>query len=347
MRKHEIHGSSRREKNVIKFVREDQLATEFKKLPETSEGIMIAAPFWGVGAAKMLGLAKRKKIKVLCTFDALTCNPSELAALRLAGAEIRSNPRLHAKIYCAGGFAIVGSSNPSRYGLTQEGDILSGSVEGNILTDDEVAVQSAKHLMEDLWQDPKTTKISDHMIESEIQRRTLLPKQFVRRTLNAKTLLAACRESPELFDTVFVVAYAEPLGAGGKTELRQLQAQAKAAPIQKDPQTINFKNCWAYQFEDAPPSGSWLIALDCKGKEPVVKTASQVPSPLLVLSIPGEFDLFPTIRGVVSVPGAAGNFKISKQEKAQLGGVAEKLNRMSDFVPLRKAVALIDKRGKV
>ena len=342
-----MHGTGGREKNVIKFVREDQLAIEFKKLPETLEGVMIAAPFWGVGATKMLGLAKRKKIKILCTFDALTCNPSELAALRLAGAEIRSNPRLHAKIYCAGGFAIVGSSNPSRYGLTQEGDTLSGSVEGNILTDDEAAVKSARHLMEDLWQDPKTIRITHHMIESEIQRRTLLPKQFVRRGLNSKTLLAAYRETPELFEAVFVVAYDESLDPGGKAELRQLQAQAKTAPILKETQTVNFKNCWGYQFEVAPQSGSWLIALDCRGKIPVVKAASQVPSPLLALSIPGEFDLFPTIRGVVSVPGAAGTFKISKQEKIEIVGVAKKLMKLPDFVPLRKVVALIDKRGKV
>lgn len=326
---------------MIKFVREDQVAKEFKSLAEPTRGVTIAAPFWGAGATKMLGLAKRRKVRILCSFDALACNPVELAELHKIGAEIRSNARLHAKIYAAGEFVIVGSSNPSRYGLTQEGDTLGGSIEGNILTDDKAAVDAATSLIAELWAHKDTVRITPKMVRDEIKRRALLPAPFVRRALKAKTLLTAVREAPELFGSVYVAAYWRDLDEGGKAELRRLKVQAKSPTA--DPKSAVFESAWGYQFEADPPGGAWLIALDCKGDLPKVWGASQVPVPVVARAIPGENNLYPTIRGVVTVPGAAGSFKISSAEKAQLAAIANKLKRKSELVPLREAVALIDK----
>jgi hypothetical protein len=182
------------------------------------------------------------------------------------------------------------------------------------------------------------------MVTREIARRALLPRPFVRRGLKAKTLLAACLEAPELFDSVYVAHYWTGLGGGGKAELRRLQVQA-AAPA-APPKSAVFRNAWGYQFNEPPPAGAWLIALDCKKPDkPKVWGASQVPAPSVALAVPGENDLYPTIRGVVTVAGATGSFRISSVEKAQLESIAGRLKRRADLVPLRDAVALIERLG--
>lgn len=327
---------------MIKFIREDQLAKEFKALAEPRTGILIAAPFWGAGATKLLALAKRRRVRIICNFYALGCNPAEIAELHRIGVKVRSNTRLHAKIYAAGDFVILGSSNPSRFGVTQEGDTLGGSIEANILTDHSATVGAAKKLLEALWEDDQTFTVTPRMVQEEIARRALLPKPFVRRGLQAKTLLAACREAPELFDSVYVAHYWTDLGQGGKVRLREFQreaAQANAAA-----KSWVFRNAWGYQFEAPPPSGAWLIALDCKRPEkPKVWGASQVPNPFVALAVAGEDDLYPTVRGVVTVPGAAGAFRIADSEKAQLAALAPRLKRRDDLVPLSEAVAMIDR----
>ena len=327
---------------IIKFVREDQLAKELKALAEPSTGVAIAAPFWGSGATRRLGLSKRRRLRVVCTFDALACNPSELAELDDIGVEIRSNARLHAKIYAAGKFVLVGSSNPSQYGLTQEGDTISGSIEGNVLTDDVATVADATRTIEDLWEHPDTIKITRKMIDDEIERRAGLPRPFTRRALKSKTLLAAFKEAPELFDSVYVAAYWNSLDPGGKAELRRLQVQAAASGA--DPKSAVFRKAWGYQFEAAPPAGAWLVALDCKHSEPKVWGASQVPTPVVAMAVPDEYDLYPTIRGVITVPGATQNLRISAEEKAKFVTIARKLQRKAELVPLADAVALMNKR---
>lgn len=327
---------------MLVFVRESQLSTEFKRISKSSKKVAIAAPFWGEGATEKLGLKKIANLRILCTFDALTCNPVELAKLKKIGAEIRSNVRLHAKIYVTDSWAIIGSSNPSRYGITQEGDVINGSIEANISTDDAMVVSEAQKLVATLWSHPETKIISSKMIKNEIERRKLLPKPVTRRSLKSKTLLAACREEPELFASVYVVAYDTDLGDGGKAALSKLKSQSSASPVSLT--ASDFRNAWGYQFEVAPPNGAWLIALDCKKREaPKIWGASQVPDPCLALGIEDEFDLYPTIRGVVSTPGSARSFKISKEEKAQMQLIAKKILRKNrEFIPLHEVVKMID-----
>ena len=292
---------------MIKVVREHGLATEFKRVKSRGGAIWLAAPFWGKGAASTLGLRKGGEIRVICRFDAPACNPIALLELSKAGATIRSHRRLHAKLYITESSVIVGSSNPSRYGVTQEGDLLGGSVEANLVTDDPDVVRDVRALFEELWRDKaETSPVSRRMIEAEIRRRDLDPPVPPPRRLAARSLLTACREAPDLFGTVFVVPYNRGLHPGGKAALEQLQTQAAAADTELG--AADFRKAWGYQFADGPPAGSWLIDLSCKGRAPRVYGASQVPKPAYRLTVPNESDVTPTIRGSVNVPGAVGIF---------------------------------------
>ncbi len=331
---------------MIELLREHELATEFKRLKAKKPKVSLAAPFWGEGAAKTLGLRRGPEIRVLCRFDSPACNPKALLELVKVGATIRSHRRLHAKLYITDAAVIVGSSNPSRYGVTQEGDVLGGTVEANILTDDPEVVGEVGALFDRLWRDKaETSRISKAMIEREIERRKLEPPAMPPRVLAARRLLSACREAPELFERVLVVAYDEDLGEGGKAALHKLQAQA--APADPELGIADFRKALGYQFDKPPPAGSWLIDLNCKTASRRVSGAVQVPAPAPLLRVKGENDVTPAIRGIVSVPGARGTFRMSKQDKAELVSIATwLLDGDDDFVPLPRAVARIDSRKR-
>ena len=331
---------------MIRFLREDRLGTEFKRITADGGEVALAAPFWGRGAARLLGLKPTSPIKVLCRFNSPACNPEALLELSNLGATIRSHGRLHAKVYLTRKAVIVGSSNPSRYGLTQEGDVEAGTVEGNILTDEPAVLRTTWQLFAELWDDhAETFRVSRTMIKQEIRRRALEPPPVSPRILRARSLLAACREAPDLFESVVVGAYQNDLDPGGREALRSLRT--RAASPEPELGTADFRNAWGYQFEERPPAGAWIVDLDCRGPRPRIRGASQVPSPALSLKVKGENDVTPTIRGIVSVAGARGKFRLTQQDRDHLASVAHPLLRGKSFPPLPSVIRMIDQAQRL
>ena len=319
---------------LIRFLREDEVKSAFRRMRRKASSVMVAAPFWGDGAADMLDLQPGDR--VLCRIDAPGCNPIALAQAIDRGVKMKSHPRLHAKIYATAAQVIVGSSNPSRYGIVEEGEVARSSLEANILTDDSTIVEHALGMFDELWKSPESSRITSATIRREIERRAAEPLMTPSRDLSGLTLLAACSQAPELFKSVYVVSYNEDLGEGGKEALHQLRRQAVGAPLAAS----DFRNAWAYQLSAPPPGGSWLVDLDCRGKRQVRGT-SRIPAPILRLKVANEHDLIPTLRGSVNVPGVAGAFKISLSEKAQLISIADRLLDFDNPVPLAKVMHLL------
>ena len=112
------------------------------------------------------------------------------------------------KVYTSEHFAIVGSSNASANGLAIEGAALGGWIEANVLSDNEHLVQEALCLFDDLWNN-QTEDITDDVLEDAKIAWANRPSPDA--ALKAPTLLAACRENPNIFDSVFVLAYADDL----------------------------------------------------------------------------------------------------------------------------------------
>ncbi|MGO9401289.1 MAG: phospholipase D family protein, partial [Xanthobacteraceae bacterium] len=105
----------------------------------------LAVAFWGKGAAKNLGIEDRKyPTEIICNLCHGGTNPSEIRTLmKLAnvGAErIFQNDRLHAKVYIFDDMAIVGSSNASTNGLSEEGNKAAGWMEANAVITDSQAL---------------------------------------------------------------------------------------------------------------------------------------------------------------------------------------------------------------
>ncbi len=327
----------------IKLLREDQVAPALRRMCRSAEIARIAAPFWGEGAARLLPRGSTTRLHILCRFDSPACNPSALLPLAESGAIIRSHPRLHAKIYATATHVIIGSSNPSRYGLTQDGDTSGGSVEANVLTNNPAIVTAANQLLDELWLPDASTRIGLPAIRREIARRAAAPPPLLPTPPpQARTLLAACREVPELFAHVHVAAYKNRLTDGGRRALRN--AQLEAAP-RETADAPDFRRAWGYQFEQLPPAGSWLVDLDCRRNPPKVWGASRIPDPAYRLQVADGSDVTLTIRGVVSAPGSTLLYRISSEEKRQLAEIASRLLAKSGTVTLAEAVALIDGRS--
>lgn len=99
----------------------------------------IVVPFWGTGAIDALGLRKQwQSLRIVCNLESGACNPSEIEGLMALGTnvQVRSDPRLHGKVYLTATELVLGSSNASSNGLVVEGTAILGWAEANVLTTD-------------------------------------------------------------------------------------------------------------------------------------------------------------------------------------------------------------------
>src|SRR5205085_9503170 len=136
---------------MLELLREYDVPLRFRSLKTQDTEISVAVAFWGKDALKKLGIKKGTKARIICNLSSWACNPKVIEALWLLkpSVQVRSHPRLHAKLYIAGRHVIVGSSNASANGLTLEGDELAGWVEANALSDDPAFLNSSIALFED------------------------------------------------------------------------------------------------------------------------------------------------------------------------------------------------------
>jgi hypothetical protein len=77
----------------------------------------------GANATELLGLGSVGGIEspirqIVCNLESGACNPDPIRQLSQLGWNIRTNPRLHAKVYLFPSAAVVGSANPSTNGLS-------------------------------------------------------------------------------------------------------------------------------------------------------------------------------------------------------------------------------------
>jgi hypothetical protein len=257
---------------MLEMLREHQIGPRFRALmigAQKAKGApiaLIAVPFWGKDAIKILGLGRRENVRIICNLNSTACNPHVIENLKkVKGVSIRSHARLHAKIYAGPKFVIVGSSNASTNGLTEEGDAALGWIEANLATDNLKVVQLVRKLFEELWNSGETTPID----ASALSRAKIAYKNRPRnnRLANGKQKFASLKK-----------------GMVGPT---------------KNLTAADFRKAWAYQFSNVLPKDSWIIDLDCiKSEYFRVRGCAQVTG--LQLKVRGEEDLMLALRGVAA-----------------------------------------------
>src|SRR3546814_14672636 len=121
---------------MLKLLKEDEVARNMRTmLKANGERPILAVAFWGHGAVDSLGLNVADNARMICNLESGATNPVEVEKL-MRSAKVKSHPRLHAKLYAAGDWVIVGSSNASSNGLALESRDLAGWIDANILSKD-------------------------------------------------------------------------------------------------------------------------------------------------------------------------------------------------------------------
>lgn len=118
----------------MKFLDENTALESIRASLARADNATLAVAFWGAGAIERLGLDKPwKSLRIVCNLDSGACNPNEIERLsRLSNAEVRTDWRLHGKVYLTADAVVLGSSNASGNGLVVEGAAALGWAEANI-----------------------------------------------------------------------------------------------------------------------------------------------------------------------------------------------------------------------
>jgi len=324
-------------RSMLQLLREHQVAPAFREAKNRAHNIVIGVPFWGRGAVATLDLSKSNSVRILCNLDQPGCNPDVIAEIRSLGISVRTNPRLHAKIYATEAMAIVGSSNVSTNGLSEEGSASKSWIEANIISDDPLIIEQVFAFFDGIWEHPDTRTISTLDIKAAQKKRNARPPSgFV--APKSKTLLAACRERPDEFDSVYVAAYSQGLGTNGSMLFSRLKKDVN--PPQPGVSITDFRKAWGYQFNNIP-EGAWLLDLDCrKSEKPRFQGSAQASGPRLAPK--GEVEL--TIAHPGSVKHHGVKLPISAAEKTSLVLNAKRILDRSggELISLAKVVKIID-----
>lgn len=133
----------------MELLTEIEAPKAIRQLLEDADSAKFAVAFWGKDAADTLGISNSisKRIKIICNLQSGACNPVEIRKLlgMSSSVDVRTNPRLHAKVYWTPKAVVIGSSNASANGLAVEGNELSSWSEANVYTSDHaMLVQSSE-----------------------------------------------------------------------------------------------------------------------------------------------------------------------------------------------------------
>lgn len=320
-----------------KLLREHAVARVFKSALKASGQGVIAVPFWGTGAPDRLGLSHNAPVRVICNLSHPGCNPCVIETLLDRKIRVRSNARLHAKIYATPDAAIVGSSNASSNGLTVEGTAALGWIEANVLSKEPTFVHDVAEMFDELWSDRENTKrVTRAAIAEAKEARAALPPMLFDLP-HGTPLFEAAKAAPDAFAKVYVAAYARPLPDDLAADLRSFKSAARLPNTRKAP---DFRKSWGLQFEGISKD-DWLIDLDCRDRD---RPRSWGCARATELKMPykGRTSMTIAVRGVIEIGGR--RFPVTRGEKARLIAAADSiLDRAGDrLIPLIDALKLMD-----
>ncbi|MGO8114978.1 phospholipase D family protein [Rhizobium leguminosarum] len=132
---------------MTRFLNETTALTTVNEMLSAADTATLVVAFWGAGAIGALGLRKPwKSLRVVCNLDSGACNPNEIKDLMTLGAnvEVRTDWRLHGKVYLTPERLVIGSSNASNNGLVVEGPMAMGWAEANVESTDAALMSQAR-----------------------------------------------------------------------------------------------------------------------------------------------------------------------------------------------------------
>jgi hypothetical protein len=318
------------------FLDEVGALTKVREIFGVAKEAKIAVAFWGRGAVQALGIDRSDlEAEIVCNLDSGACNPSEIGKLRELRPHIpvRSDPRLHGKLYWTPRGVVIGSSNASTNGLAVE-DGLAGWAEANVFSDDQRLIDDALAWFE--ARKDSSYEITDahlHLARQIWEQRSESAPPGLKL---AGDLGGAVRMTPErdIWRRVKLAIYSEDLSAEGK---RRMKADQRDNP--------SLKAFASYEdWQDAIDAGDWILDFWLNNQRAEFGGYWSVPHEKL------ENELLTYVREkpCLTMPGFGTlNLSVSDQRDLEVSVLA--IARTKDasehpcaMVPIREAIAFID-----
>ena len=104
---------------------------------KNSNKISMAVAYWGFGATESLGITPQHDWRIVCNLLDGRTNPSEIEILRNQRKDcVFHSSRLHAKVFLFENFAVFGSANASKRGLSSDVKSRTALFEAGLLVQD-------------------------------------------------------------------------------------------------------------------------------------------------------------------------------------------------------------------
>ena len=198
----------------------------------TAPGVLrVAVPYWGNEPLHFLGIAAKDapRLQVICNLQSGACDPDAIEELLELGAQVRSLPALHAKVYFGEEVAVVGSANASFRALGRGNDDKThhGSDEVCVELRDKEELSALSDWFQSEWK--KAADLTNPTI-----RRLLL--ELARRLSNPKekrSFVDELTRDPKKFaqDRVFVALDWKTYSAAVEKQVKEANAAAVGTSI--------------------------------------------------------------------------------------------------------------------
>ncbi len=134
------------------FIYSDGNSDAINNLFQTVSKIKCAVSFLGGKVVKLIS-GYPEDIEIVCNLESGATNPYAVAELIKQGVKVKTNKKLHAKVYLAlDETAIVGSANASANGLSYEDEELEGWIEAGIQVTDQKTLSEINSWFETQWE---------------------------------------------------------------------------------------------------------------------------------------------------------------------------------------------------
>lgn len=320
----------------MKFLDEVGARKAIQELLKSTTEAKIAVPFWGAGAAEALGLGRPElRLEIVCNLDSGACNPHEIRKIQGLGdhVSVRSDPRLHGKVYWTPTAVVLGSSNASTNGLAVEGGALSGWAEANVLSQDAGLIESTR-----TWFEGRRASAYE-IGDEDLKRAEILWNMRAKAaspglSLRADLLQAfrSSRDHPA-WRRVKLALWSEGLSRAGE---RALQDGPRTAP--------SFKGLDVYEaWHNELKGGDWLLDFALEDHAATFTGYWEVPDPKL------ETDLVTYVRKQTALLlSGFGALKLSTDDLKRLRQEVRPLLQHTEpgaknaIIPLADAVEFLD-----
>jgi hypothetical protein len=143
-----------------------ECVSEFLKT-ETEE-IMLAVAFWGGDALDGLGMTdwRARNVRIICNATSGACNPKALRAMmQQFGPQLKTHPKLHAKVYWTPSKMLVTSANASASGLCLEDGEVRANIEAGVAITSPDILKQVKHWLDGIYDEQETAVVDDKILK--------------------------------------------------------------------------------------------------------------------------------------------------------------------------------------